>query len=51
MWLLRVGKLRIAVAEAWEQFGSADKEELLPLEAVTKRLVKRQQTEETKCVL
>jgi hypothetical protein len=40
-------KIRIAVAEAREQFGNPDKGELPPLEAVTRGLVKTQLTEKT----
>jgi hypothetical protein len=39
------------VAEARGQLGNTEKEELPPLETVTKKLVKRQQTEKTQCVL
>jgi hypothetical protein len=39
------------VAEARGQFGNPKEEELLPLERVTRKLVKTQQAEKTECVL
>jgi hypothetical protein len=39
------------VAEARGQFGTPEEGELLPLEAVARVLVMRQQTKKTQCVL
>jgi hypothetical protein len=41
----------IAVVEAQEQFGNPEEWDRLPLEAITRELVKTQLTEKTKCVL
>jgi hypothetical protein len=42
---------RVAVAEAQHQFGNPEERKLPPLDAVTRELVKRQQTGKTQCVL
>jgi hypothetical protein len=42
---------RVDVAEAQGQFGNPEEGERSPLEAVTRGLVKIQQTEKTQCVL
>jgi hypothetical protein len=42
-----VSQFRTAVAEARIQFGNPEEEELLPLEAVAKGLIKAKQTEKT----
>jgi hypothetical protein len=43
----RITGLRVAVAEAWGQFGNPEEEERPPLEAVISGLVKRWQREES----
>jgi hypothetical protein len=42
---------RVAVAEARRQFGNLKEVEGPPLKAVTRGLMKRQQTDKIKCVL
>jgi hypothetical protein len=47
-----VGQFRVAVAEVWGQFGNPEEGECPPLETITRRLVKTQQTEKTEvCAL
>jgi hypothetical protein len=43
--------LRIVVVEARRKFGNPEEEERLPLEPVTRRLVKTQLTAKNKCLL
>jgi hypothetical protein len=42
---------RVAVVEARKHFGNPEEREYLPLKAVTRRLMKREQPENLKCVL
>jgi hypothetical protein len=44
---LRFTRCELLVAEAREQFGNPEEGKRLPLEEVTRRLVKTQQTEKT----
>jgi hypothetical protein len=41
----------VALAEVREQFGDQNERKCLPLEAATRGVVKRQQTEKAQCVL